>query len=138
MLALLEGAGSAVVGDAGGVLQQVEDGDPAPRRRQAGEMLVDRVAHLELAHLLQLERGDGSEALGHRPDREHGAGRGQLVMRQARPAVARRARYIRCLHDRHGQAGHLVLRHELGDALVDVPAAHLERGLAARLALGEG
>jgi hypothetical protein len=59
-------------------------------------------------------------------------------MRQAGAAVARRPRYIRCLHDRHGHAGHFVPGHEFGDPLVDILAAHLQRWLAARLGLGEG
>ena len=136
-LALLEGAGGAVVGEARGVLQQVEDGDLAPGGGQPAQVFVDRIAHLELAHLLQLQGRDGGEALRHRPDREHGTGRGKLVVGQAGAAVAGGARYIRCLNDRHGEPRHLI-GHELGNALVDVPAPHRKVGLAARLGLGQG
>jgi len=48
---------------------------------------------------------------------------------QAGAAVAGQARNVRCLHDRHGKAGHLVCTHELGDALVDGLAAQREFGL---------
>ena len=122
----LETWSGAVIGNTGGVLQQFEDRGLAPGGGQVREVFVDRVADVELASLVELEHRHRGETLGHQADVPHRSGRGELVVGHARAAVARGARNVGGLHNRHGEARHIVLVHELRDPLVDVFSANRE------------
>ena len=115
---LVVGAG-AIVGNARGVLQKLEDRRLCPGRRQRRQIFADGVANIELLRLVKLEDGDRGEALGQRADVPHRLRRREFVVGQVRTAITGGSWNIGCLDDGHGQTGHVVSFHEFGDALVD-------------------
>jgi hypothetical protein len=105
--------------------QQLRHGHRLPCRRQARDVLSDRIVHLQLAGLGELHDRHRRIRARHLPDVPQRFRRREAACRGIAQAVACDARDVRRLHDRERDAGNLTLGHEGRDQLIDALAVEL-------------